>query len=153
MYKFQASIHEAKSRIVRLVAGFCCAITTSPSAEVGSLERRNVKEGEGLRPCRAGYNDSGSNESKSMYSPRRIFCFTFSGSGGCCGVGGEVAEAEVDCAAGCDWSGGGGGGGWGWACGDGSEMLSAAVAADGTKERREATRRSSIPCRLVSTRR
>ena len=90
-----------------------------------------------------------------MYSPRGIFFFTFSGSGGCCSVGEEVTEAEVDCAAGCGLSGGGGGGGWGWGwvCGDGSEMLPAAVAAAGPNERLEVTRRSSIPCRLVSMRR
>ena len=57
----------------------------------------------------------------------------------------------MGCTASCGWLGDGSGGGWGWVCGDGSKMLSAAVGVDGTRECREATRRSSIPCRLVST--
>ena len=59
-------------------------MTTSPSTDAGSSERRRVKEGEGLTPCRVGYRDSGSNMSKSMYSPLMMRCFTLSGSGGCC---------------------------------------------------------------------
>ena len=151
---FHASIQEGRSRIVRFVSGFCCAITTSPSVEAGSLNSRSVKEGEGLRPCRAGYRDSGNRVSKSMYSPRRIFCFTFSGSGGWWGAG-EVLVVASSCAAGRGSKAGGGGGwgwGWGWGCasGDGREMLSAS--ADGARGRRELRRRSSIPCMLFSTR-
>ena len=48
-----------------------------------------MNEGEGLTRCRAGYKDSGSRVSKSMYSPLMMRCFTLSGSGGCCAGGAD----------------------------------------------------------------
>ena len=61
---FHASIQEERSRIERFAEGLVCAMTTSPSVDVVSLESLSVKEGEGLRPCHAGYRDSGNRLSK-----------------------------------------------------------------------------------------
>ena len=68
-----------------------------------------MNEGEGLTPCRAGYKDSGSSVSKSMYSPRMMRCFTLSGSGGCCAGGADcTACVSLFWAGVCDASAGAG---------------------------------------------
>ena len=126
---------------------FCCAITTSPSVDAGSLDKRKVNEGEGLAPYRAGYRDSGSKVSKSMYSPFTIFCFTFSGKGGswtveelgdCAGgpSGASMSAGVVGCACGA---------------GEGSEMFSAVALWLEISGRRVRSKRSSRPCMLAST--
>ena len=80
------------------MAGFCWAITTSPSSADVSLERQRVNAGVGLALYRAGYRDSGSKVSKSMNSPRRMRCFTLSGIGGCWTDDEEGADTGAEAA-------------------------------------------------------
>ena len=66
---------------------------------------------------------------------------------------GYVRGAVSSCTAGGVGGGGGKGGGWFWGGGDGRQMLSAPAGERGTRGRRAPSRRSSIPCRLLLTRR
>ena len=65
----------------------------------------------------------------------------------------ECRAAVSSCTAGGAPSVGGGGGGWFWESGDGREMLSAMAGARGARGLRVPSGRSSIPCRLLLTRR
>ena len=90
-YPFQASSQDDKSLTDRLDAGRGWATTTPSPPEEGSILRQRVSEGMEAIQNRAGNMLSGSNKSKSMYSPWSMRWRSFAGTAG--GVVGGVAGA------------------------------------------------------------